>query len=190
MNRTISAILLTVLLICSRAQTENTSIGSVATEDDMTDVIDIIPDDAVPVTPIMLNDGIYQISVDVSSPMFKVVDCSLTVSEGAMTAKLYMKSKAYSYMFVGTAEAAAETDISKLIPLREDTAGSFFELPVDSLDTGYTCAALSERKQLWYPRTLVFRSDSLPLEAFRYEYLNTAESLELENGQYECEVTL
>ena len=51
-----------------------------------------------------------------------------------------------------------------------------------------SCAAWSRNKQLWYDRTLVFRADSLPLEAFRN--LTTAESLQLENGDYTVSVTL
>ena len=93
-------------------------------------------------------------------------------------------------MFPGTAGEAAETPRDFLIPLNEDETGLYFELPVDSLDSPYVCAALSDRKQAWYPRILIFRSDSLPLEAFKAENLVTAVTLGLKDGEYECEAVL
>ena len=80
--------------------------------------------------------------------------------------------------------------IINMFPLQEDETGLYFELPIDALDSTYTCAALSVRKQAWYPRILVFRSDSLSLEAFSAERLITAASLGLSDGQYECEAAL
>ena len=163
----------------------------VAGEADMTDVIDISPVGAEPVTAGQLNEGTYSVEVDVSSSMFKVTGCELTVKDGEMTATLYMKSEAYSYMFSGPVEDAAQAGLDALVPLREAEDGRvFFTLPVDALDAGYTCAAFSARKQLWYPRTLVFRADSLPLEAWKSEYLVTAETLGLADGAYTCGVTL
>ncbi len=123
--------------------------------------------------------------------MFKVVGCELTVANGEMTAKLAMKSDAYSYMFPGTAEEAARADAAELVALETGVDGGFsFTLPVDALDAAYTCAAFSARKQLWYPRTLVFRSDSLPLEAWNPAAFATAEALNLADGAYTCEVSL
>ncbi len=188
MKRFTCAMLLALLFLGACA--EGTTIGSVATEDDMTDVIDVASDGLTPVTAEMLCDGVYTVNVDSSSSMFKIVSCSLTLEGGTMTARLYMKSKAYSYMFAGSAGDAAKTPVSGLIPLNEDETGFFFDLPLDALDSVYACAALSERKQVWYPRSLVFRSDSLPPEAFKPEYLTTAASLLLSDGLYECAVLL
>ncbi len=190
MKQAVSLILLLAALGCLAAFSENSPIGTVATEEEMTDVIDLDLEGVSPVTAEMLSDGVYSVSVDSSSAMFKIVSCTLTVSGDTMTARLYMKSQAYSHMYAGSAQEAAETDANKLIPLQEDETGLYFELPIDALDSAYTCAALSVRKQAWYPRTLVFRSDSLPLEAFSAERLITAASLGLPDGQYECEAAL
>lgn len=188
MKRKICMIVLAAMLFGARA--ENGPIGYVATEEEMTDVAQLNTEGWNPISPDMLKEGEYEVKVDSSSAMFKVVGCTLTVCDGGITARLYMKSTAYSYMFPGTAGEAAKTPRDSLIPLKEDETGLYFDLPVDALDSPYICAALSDRKQAWYPRTLVFRSDSLPLEAFRAENLVTAMTLGLEDGIYECEAVL
>ena len=75
--------------------------GRIAPQEDMTDVIDIVDESMTPVTADMLNDSVYDVAVDVSSAMFKVVGCELTVAGGAMTAKLHMKSDASTMWFDG-----------------------------------------------------------------------------------------
>ena len=105
-----------------------------------------------------------------------------------MTALLKMKSEAYTYMYPGTAQDAAQAPYEDLQMLQEMDDGYAFILPVDALDAGYTCAAFSARKQAWYPRTLLFRADSLPLEAWKE--LTTAESLGLADGDYQADVVL
>ena len=191
MKMRIMVVLMILTLLCAVptwAETEDTS--GVASAEDMTDVIDIVDENMVPVTADQLNEGTYPVNVDVSSSMFKVVGCDLTVAEGTMTAKLYMKSDAYSYMFPGTAEDAAQAAQEDLIALESEGDVFFFTLPVEALDAGYTCAAFSARKQMWYPRTLVFRSDSLPAEAWSAENVVTAATLGLADGSYSCDVVL
>ena len=188
-TRILIALICAALLLSPAALAETT--GGVAGASDMTDVIDIVPEGVEPVTAERLNDGVYSVDVDVSSSMFKATGCDLTVENGRMTALLYMKSEAYSHMYPGSAEDAARAEAADLIPLRETEDGRFaFTLPLDALDAGYECAAFSARKQLWYPRTLLFRADSLPLEAWKSEYLVTAETLGLADGAYTCDVAL
>ena len=190
MKRLACFLLFAALLCCAAASVSGNCIGTVATEEEMTEVIDLDLENLSSVTADCLKDGVYPLRVDSSSAMFKIVDCRLTVADGSMTARLYMKSTAYSYMYAGSARQAAQADIDALIPLEEDETGRYFDLPVDALDAGTACAALSARKQAWYPRTLVFRSDSLPPEAFLQERLVTAASLSLADGTYECEAKL
>ena len=190
MNTRILIALICALLILAPAALAEAA-GGVADAADMTDVIDIVPEGMEPVTADMLNDGVYSVNVDVSSSMFKAIGCDLTVENGRMTATLYMKSEAYSHMFPGAAEEAARAASEDLIPLTTLPDGRFaFTLPLDALDAGYECAAFSARKQLWYPRTLLFRADSLPLQAWKSEYLVTAETLGLADGEYSCAVLL
>lgn len=164
--------------------------GGVAGASDMTDVIDVVEPGMTPVTAEALNDGVYAVKVDSSSAMFVILGCELTVADGAMTATLYMKSDAYAFLYPGTAEAAAAADADAWIPLETTADGAFtFTLPVAALDAGCECAAFSVRKQLWYPRTLLFRADSLPAEAWA-EAAVTARTLGLADGEYLCDVAL
>ena len=162
----------------------------VADASDMTDVADIVPEGMEPVTADALNDGDYEVAVDCSSSMFKILDCRLTVADGAMTALLTMKSQAYSHFYAGTAEAAAAAPAEDLIPLAVDGETYTFTLPVPALNAGVDCAAFSVKKQLWYPRTLLFRADSLPEEAWRDAGNVTARSLNLADGDYLVDVSL
>ena len=188
-TRILIALICALLALAPAALAETT--GGVADASDMTDVIDIVPEGMEAVPAEMLNDGVYSVNVDVSSSMFKATGCDLTVENGVMTAVLYMKSESYSFMFPGSAEDAAQAAPEDLIALRETEDGRFaFTLPLTALDAGYECAAFSARKQLWYPRTLLFRADSLPLQAWKSEYLVTAETLGLADGEYTCAVSL
>ena len=194
MKKTIAILLalaLALMSLCSMAIAEAgiPDTSGIAAESDMADVEDIVPEGMQPVTPDMLNDGTYAVQVDSSSSMFKITGCDLTVKDGAMTAVLYMKSEAYQFMFPDTAQAASEAAYEDLVALEALDDGRYaFTLPVDALDAGYTCAAFSARKQLWYPRTLLFHADSLPLEAWKT--LTTAETLGLADGTYRCDAAI
>ena len=157
---------------------------------DMTDVADIVPEGMQPVTADALNDGAYDVAVDCSSSMFKIIGCRLTVADGQMTALLTMKSQSYSHFFPGTAEEAAAAPAEDLIPLTVEGEDYTFALPVPALNTGVDCAAFSVKKQLWYPRTLLFRADSLPDAAWRDAQIVTAQSLNLADGEYLVDVSL
>lgn len=189
MNQKILALLLALLLMCGAAIAEG-DLGGVADASEMTDVIDVVEAGMVPVTADRLNDGTYEVAVDCSSSMFKIVGCALTVADGAMTAKLTMKSDAYLYLFPGTAEDAAAANEADLLALQTEGDGFCFTFPVPALDAGVDCAAYSARKQLWYPRTLLFRADSLPGEAWRADDLVTAQSLGLSDGIYLVDAAL
>jgi hypothetical protein len=65
-----------------------------------------------------------------------------------------------------------------------------FTIPIEALDKGIDCAAFSKRKEKWYARTLVARSDSLPISAWKDEALTKAGDLGLTDGEYEVEVAL
>ena len=145
------------------------------------------------VTADQLNDGVYHITVDSSSSMFNITDCELTVENGAMTAKMFMSGTGYEWVFLGSeeqAEASAEAD---RIAYAEEADGTYtFTVPVEALDSEVECAAYSKRKELWYARTLVFRADSLPADAYKEGAggMLKAEDAQLEAGSYEIAVTL
>ncbi len=165
--------------------------GKVATAADMTTVEDVVEEGMVPVFADQLREGTYSIRVDSSSSMFQITDCTLTVAEGEMTAEMVMGGKGYLYIYPGTAEQAAAAEAAAYISFEEGETGAHtFTLPVEALDAGVACAAFSKNKELWYDRTLVFRADSLPPEAFAEGFFTTAESLGLADGSYLVEVAL
>ena len=148
----------------------------------------VIPEDMSPIYADSLKDGEYNVKVDSSSSMFTITDCVLTVADGKMTARMTMGGTGYLYVFMGKGENAAEDGY---IPFEEDPDGTHsFTVPVEGLDMGIDCAAFSKKKEMWYDRTLLFRSDSLPAEAFAEGVINTAESLGLADGEYSVEVSL
>ena len=164
---------------------------AVASKEEMTTVEEVTWDGMVPVTPDQLNDGTYEIKVDSSSSMFKIEKCELTVADGKMTAVMTMGGKGYRYLCMASGEEAAGMSEENFITPEEDAGGAHtFTVPVEALDQGIACAAFSDKKEKWYDRTLVFRADSLPLEAFREGVLTLPGDLGLEDGEYAAEVTL
>ena len=148
----------------------------------------VIPEDMTPVYADSLKDGEYNIKVDSSSSMFTVTDCVLTVSEGKMTARMTMGGTGYLYVFMGKGENASEDGY---ISFEENSDGTHsFTVPVEGLDMGIDCAAFSKKKEMWYDRTLLFRADSLPADAFADGVINTIESLGLADGEYTVDVSL
>ena len=162
--------------------------GQVASSSQMAPVEEVVDPDMVPISGDSLRDGAYPITVDSSSSMFKIESCELTVENGEMTAVLHMGGKGYLSVFMGSGKDANQ---ETAIPFEADEAGGHtFTIPVEALDQGIPCAAFSKNKELWYDRTLVFRADSLPLEAFREGVYPTASSLGLSDGSYTVEVEL
>ena len=108
-----------------------------------------------------------------------------------MNAVMHMGGTGYLRVFLGSAEQAAAADEDACIAFEERADGTHtFTIPVEALDMGIACAAYSKNKELWYDRTLVFRADSLPRDAFASDVFVTAESLGLADGNYTVEVRL
>ena len=169
------------------------STDKVAGKEDMTEVEEVVEEGMVPVYAESLKDGVYPVVMKSSSSMFKADHCELVVENGGMEAVLYMTSEAYLYMFAGTAEQAAEaaeSDYISLEPVEGQEGVNAFVLPLEALDSSQQYAAFSKRKEMWYDRNLLFRADSLPVEAFADNFFTTAESLGLEDGEYSVDVSL
>ena len=165
--------------------------SGVADASQMTTVEDVVEEGMTPLYASSLLEGVYPVTVDCSSSMFRIADCLLTVQGGAISARLTMGGKSYGWVYPGTAQEAAAADHADHIPAQFDENGAtVFEIPVQGLDMGIPCAAFSLNKELWYDRTLVFRSDSLPVSAFADGVLVTPASLQLADGVYSVEVSL
>ena len=138
-----------------------------------------------------IKDGVYSIAVDSSSPMFNITACELKVESGKMTAVITMGGTGYDYIFMGSADEAKNANEDEHIKYSEDDAGvHYFTVPVEALNKEISCAAFSKKKELWYDRTIVFRADSLPVNAYASSTMKTAADLGLEDGQYTADVTL
>ena len=163
----------------------------VADPSEMTDVEEVVEEGMIPVYAEDLKDGRYEIYVESSSSMFHVSYCEIEVEDGQMQAIMVMGGHGYQYVYPGTAEEAAAAPEDSRIPYVEHENGShIFTIPIEALDAPVPCAAFSKKKELWYPRTLLFRSDSLPPDAFADGFLVTPDSLDLSDGEYTAEVTL
>lgn len=165
--------------------------GQVADASDMAEPVEVLEEGMEPIYGGDLKDGVYAIDVDSSSSMFRIVSCELTVEQGEMTAVMTMSGTGYLYLFMGTGEEAVKADETDYLSFEENDEGAHtFTVPVEALDLGIDCAAFSKKKELWYDRTLVFRGDSLPAEAFADGVITSPESLELADGVYTVAVAL
>lgn len=165
--------------------------GQVAAADETISPVQVVEEGMSPIYGDELKDGVYPVVVDSSSSMFHITDCQLTVADGRMEAVMTMSGTGYLKLYMGTGEEAVAAAEADCISFEEDENGAHtFRIPVEALDAGIDCSAFSKSREKWYDRVLVFRSDSLPAEAFAREKFLTVESLGLEDGVYTAEVTL
>ena len=132
-----------------------------------------VPETTVPLEPIFADqiaDGTYDITVESSSSMFKIVKCTLVVENGKMNATMTMSGQGYGKLFMGTGEEALAASEDQFVPfvLGEEGAKTF-TVPVEALDQPTDCAAWSIKKEKWYDRVLVFESAQMPAEARKAE---------------------
>lgn len=168
------------------AQDENA--GKVASAEDMVEPEDVVEEGMEPIYGSSLIDGVYDVVVDSSSSMFHITSCQLTVADGQMTATMTMGGTGYLYVYMGTGEEAVAAGEDTYIPFVENADGAHtFTVPVEALDAGIHCTAFSKKKEMWYDRVLLFRADSLPLEAFGEDVVT---NLELADGVYTVDVSL
>ncbi|MCM1226350.1 MAG: hypothetical protein NC320_02855 [Clostridium sp.] len=165
------------------AETSGSTENNIAGEGEKAPEIDLGAENLTPVYGNELKDGVYKITAESSSSMFKIVKCELTVDNGEMTAVMTMSGKGYLYIFMGKGEDAVE---SGYIHFEENENGEHtYTVPVEALDKAIDCSAFSKKKEKWYDRTLVFRSASLPSEAF-----SDGGVVGLKDGEYTVNVTL
>lgn len=171
--------------------TEAASDDKIASPDEMVTSEDIVDENMTPIYAENIKDGVYDITVDSSSSMFNITSCELTVADGKMSAVMTMGGKGYLHLFMGTGEEAVNADESEYIPYAENENDEHtFTVPVEALDMGINCTAFSKNKEKWYDRIILFRADSLPVDAFNDDVFVTADTLGLEDGDYTAEVSL
>ena len=161
------------------------------TQPETVEAVEVVEEGMTPIYASSLKDGSYDVKVSSSSSMFPIESAVLNVANGEMTATMTMGGTGYLYLFMGNAVEAGYALEDAYIPFEETADGKHtFTVPVEALDAGIECAAFSKKKELWYDRTILFRADSLPVDAFADGVVNDAESLELADGEYTIEVTL
>ena len=170
----IFALFLAVLLLtgCGAQLEETTAPPTTETVPATTEAIETVPEETEP--PVIyadqIADGIYEIEVDSSASMFRVVECILTVENGTMTAAMTMSGQGYGYVYMGTRKEAELDTEENYIPFTQDeSGGKVFTVPVEALNMELSCAAWSIRKETWYDRTLVFEAELIPADAFIQE---------------------
>ena len=175
----------------SETETGTETEAQAETQAETVEVIEVVEDGMTPIPASSLKDGEYDVKVSSSSSMFKIESAKLTVADGKMTAVMTMSGTGYLYVFMGTGIEAEHAQETAYIPFEETEDGKHtFTVPVEALDAGIDCAAFSKRKELWYDRTILFRADSLPAEAFADGTITDTASLNLEDGEYQVNVTL
>ena len=136
-------------------------------------------------------DGDYDISVESSSSMFRIVQSVLHVKDGKMTATLTMSGKGYSKLFLGTSEEASDSKgEGEILPLAsaQDDGPVLFEIPVSALNSSIKCAAFSKKKSKWYDRDILFDASTLPAEKLLAS--PKIEQISLKDGNYFVNVEL
>ena len=123
----------------------------------------------VPIYGHDLNDGSYEIKVTSSSPFFRIEKGILNVKDGKMDATITMSSYSYDYIYMGTAEDAAQAERSDYIKYKKQAGYYTFSFDVPYLHHKFSCAAFSNRKQKWYNRYILFDASSLDKEAIDYD---------------------
>ena len=127
-----------------------------------------------PVMPVILGsqiaDGTYEIDVEASSSMFRVVKCLLIVENGTMQAEMTMSGQGYGMVYMGKGEEALLDSADTYIPfVLDENGGKVFTVPVEGLNMELDCAAWSIRKEKWYDRVLIFHSERIPPESLNME---------------------
>ncbi len=178
LNRGGKAILAVILCLCFALATVSTLTMSfaegydkVASSSDMSTVEEVGVEGMEPIAPKDVENGTYEVEMESSSAMFKIVKAVLEVSDDEMNVTITLSGTSYTYLYAGTAKEAAKlNDEDAYIAYTEGDDGKYsYTLPVANLDESFPCAAFSKNKEQWYDRNLLVRADSLPEDAVKVE---------------------
>ncbi len=159
---------------------EEPSYGDVASEEEQVKPREVGVEGMFPVYGKDIKDGVYEVTVESSSSMFRVEEARLTVRDGEMQAELTLSGTGYLKLFLGTgAQAAASGEASYIGYVEKDSGKYSYTIPVEALDQPIACAAFSRNREKWYDRSILFEASSLPADAVLVE-LPDYEALERE----------
>ena len=111
-----------------------------------------------------IQNGTYEIEAEtLNSSMFRIVGCTLTVTDEAMTARVTLSGKGFGKLYAGRGAEADRADEGAVSSFGEDEEGRHtFEIPVSALDISVPLAGWSIKREQWYDDDVVFHSESLP----------------------------
>lgn len=118
------------------------------------------------VYPSELNAGRYEIEAVGSHSELIVEKCMLNSSGNSMTAEMTMLGDKVTALYLGSA-SSAESAQNVIYPEKDENGKLVFTIRVEMLDGKITCAAYNEEEHEWNDRMLLFKSGSLPENAFR-----------------------
>ena len=114
-------------------------------------------------------DGVYDITVESSSPFFHIPEAKLYVENHEMRAEITIYSTSYTYVYPGTSQEAKKLKEADWTAAKVKGDYSVFTFPIEALNTPVSCAAYSKRRKRWYDRNLVFEAASLPDGALAFD---------------------
>ena len=115
-------------------------------------------------------DGVYTTTTSTGAEMFRVVETTLTVKNGKMSAEITLSGTGYDYLYMGTAAEAAGNQ-SQWIGFKdkeksysengEEKTGRSYIIPISTLDTPIAMASHSVKRDRWYDRSITVSSKDL-----------------------------
>ncbi len=108
--------------------------------------------------------GTYEIEAEtLNSSMFRIVACTLTVTDEDMRAHVTLSAKGFGKLYPGRGADADSGDGGAVSLFAEDEEGRHtFDIPVSALDTPIPVAGWSIKREKWYDYDVVFHADNLP----------------------------
>lgn len=175
-------------VIC-HGQEETDKSDFIAGDDERAPSVSVGEEGMVPVYADDIKDGTYDVEVESSSSMFRIVKAQLTVDKGNMTAVITLGGKGYLKLFMGTGEQAVKAEESDYADFVEDAEGAYtYTIQVEALNRELECTGFSKKKKKWYDHQILFDASTLPAEAL-YVQLSPA-VLDKKDGDYTIELSL
>ena len=130
----------------------------------------------------LILEGKYDIKADTGEKMFKVVNCSLSVKDGKLSAEVLLSSTGYYALFIGTKEEAAASYEAKaeskwikpsgekeyISESGETKTGRVYTIPLESIDNTVELISVSEKyynqgniEKMFYERSITMVEDTM-----------------------------
>ncbi len=161
----------------------------IASDDEKAPATSVGSEDMIPIYAKDVNEGSYDMEVESSSSMFRIVACKLNVTSSGMSADITLGGTGYLKLYMGTGQQAVEADESEYSQYNEGADGAYtYTVPVEALNKPLECTGFSKKKEKWYDHQICFMADTLPDGALKVALKPV--TLDLKDGKYKADVTL